>query len=94
MVIIINNSPNTHLILFMASIGTTPSKDFLSEPYIEARIHAKTMFRQGKILEAFDFIQTKLQSLATADVSEEKEHAQAEVLNALILEARLRQEVG
>jgi hypothetical protein len=61
----------------------------LSEDFLEARTNAKTLFRQGKIQESFEFIKTNVRGLADQHLKDE-ESASSEVLSSLILEARLR----
>ena len=65
-------------------------KELLSPAYLEARAQSKILFKQGKLQEAFEFIEQKLYSLAKTHLAEGKENAIVEVVNALILESRLR----
>jgi hypothetical protein len=72
----------------------TSHKQHLSEQYLKARSDAKILFKQGKIQESFEFIKTNVHGLAAKNVEDGTATALAEVLSALILEARLRQEIG
>lgn len=65
----------------------------LSEAFLEKRSNAKNTFKQGKVQESFELLETLLEE-ARQRVSANVEGAWYELLESLVVNARIRLEVG
>ena len=65
----------------------------LSDAFLDQRMQGKNMFKLGKVTESFDFLEEMLDQ-ARKRVAKGSESALFEVMESLIVLARLRMEVG
>ena len=65
----------------------------LSEAFLDQRMLGKNMFKMGKVIESFDHLEEMLDQ-SRKRVAKGSEISQFEVMESLIVLARLRMEVG
>jgi hypothetical protein len=65
----------------------------LSEAFLDQRMQGKNMFKMGKVMESFDHLEEMLDQ-SRKRVAKGSESSQFEVMESLIVLARLRMEVG
>jgi hypothetical protein len=67
----------------------------LSQEFLEHRIQAKSLFKQGKVQDSFEYLEAELLNKAKERLADHSQKSSIfEVIESLILIARLKMEIG